>query len=118
MQSCRGMKKILVIGLLLGLGACQVGETGGSETGTGGTTNTGSQSTDDTTSDTTSYSTTEVPCTDCVSQTITWGWAGGLQQFFYESTLASCRTYTVTQTPGYGEPQGPAKTCTLELGGC
>ena len=61
----------------------------------------------------------DVPCTDCLGTTVSWGASGGLSAWFDAYSVADCRVFTATRTPGYGQdPSQPDITCTGEIGGC
>lgn len=93
---------------MFGLAACTDTTTGGVSDGT----------TSGTTSDTTS--TVSVACTDCLSQTITWGYTGGYVQYDDVASLSACRTYQHTRNMvvPWGTDAGPGTSCSGEIGGC
>lgn len=130
-QFSPGMKRLLLLAATIGLMACQNTASGGSEGGTGGTTSAGGTTASGGT--TGSGGTTssggdggagglvlpDVPCTDCLGTSVAWGASGGLSAWFDSYSLADCRVFTATRTPGYGQdPNQPDITCTGEVGGC
>lgn len=56
-----------------------------------------------------------VPCTDCVTGSLSWGDTGGLVIYFDTSSLASCRTYTRIR---HLNSDGGTLSCTTEVGAC
>ncbi|MCC6554665.1 MAG: hypothetical protein IT372_16960 [Polyangiaceae bacterium] len=100
------MKNLFLFAAVFGLAACLETTTGGSGNGTGGTGGEGG------------VTITPVPCTDCLAAPITWGLDGGMVSWIDSASLTSCRTFTFTRDPGYGEPPGPTQTCSVEIGGC
>jgi hypothetical protein len=97
----RGMRNFLSILAIFGLAAC-TGTTGGAGGGT--------------TSGTTT--TVSVPCTDCLSQAVTWGYTGGYVQYDDSASLSACRTYQHTRTLVGGPDAGSSQSCSGEIGGC
>jgi hypothetical protein len=92
------MKRDLSLAVFLGLAACSGNVIVPSDGGTGGT--------------------SPVTCSDCLAETITWSWNGGLVAAVEGSSLGVCRTYQHTWTPVAGQP-GVSQTCTVsDIGGC
>lgn len=56
-----------------------------------------------------------VPCTDCVTGTLTWGDNGGRVAYEDESSLSTCREF---QRKRLLNTDGGSFTCTTEIGGC
>jgi hypothetical protein len=95
------MKKIVLLASLLPLAALTGIMACSSDGGTGGT--------------------PSVACTDCLSDTVTWGPNGGLVSSTEESTLSSCRQYQHSSTPAVPATDPPASptVCTVaDIGGC
>lgn len=93
---------------------CMTSTSGGGEGGAGGTT--GSTTSDSTTSSGV-ITVVPVPCVDCLSEPIRWGYTGGLAEYTETESLTDCRTFTWTRTQAFTSPVGDA-TCSNELGGC
>jgi hypothetical protein len=102
------MKSFLSIIAMFGLAACTSTTTGGAGGGTPGTTTT------------TTTPTVSVACADCLSTGVTWGYTGGLAQYWDTSSLSACRTFqhTRTQVVPWGVDAGPGMTCSVDIGGC
>lgn len=90
------MKRTLLLTALMGLMACGGVTTVGADGGTGGT--------------------VSVPCTECLTETVSWGPNGGLVVSSDASSLAACRTFRHTRTPSGSSV--PSKECSVEIGGC
>jgi hypothetical protein len=56
-----------------------------------------------------------VPCSDCVTGTLSWGDTGGLVTFRDESSLATCRDFQRKRTLS---SDGGVSSCTTQVGGC
>lgn len=56
-----------------------------------------------------------VPCTDCVTGTLSWGENGGLVAFRDESSLSTCRDFQRKRTTS---SDGGTFSCTTQLGAC
>lgn len=96
------MKLFATVAALFLLAACTSNVTGGAGTGTGGT------------------SVVDVPCTDCLSGTLTWGFTGGFVQYTESSSLSACRSYAHQKTlvVPYGDPTPAPQVCAADLPGC
>jgi hypothetical protein len=112
---CPGMRAFLSILAMFGLAACTGTLAGGSGGGTTSGTTSGSGGT--VTSD--SPTTVSIACTDCLSQTIAWGYTDGyFQQYDDVASLSACRAYQHTRTAVQGPDAGASQSCSGEIGGC
>jgi hypothetical protein len=96
------MRNFLSILAMFGLAACTGTTTGCA----GGGTTSGTATT------------VSVPCTDCLSQTVTWGYTGGYVEYDDLASLSACRTYQHTRTLVAGHDAGSSQSCSGEIGGC
>jgi hypothetical protein len=117
------MKRNLPLAALLGLAACSGNVTTASESGTGGTlpATTSSVTTSSVTPSTvttSSASTSSTACSDCLTETISWGLSGGLVSATEISSLSSCRAYQAETTQLGGGLPGPSLCTVPDIGGC